>query len=170
MTRKTPGTMTILLVLLLALSGCGLHALTNSPSTPATPPGSATVSASSSANVADPLEASISSAPTADRDPAYAAQRFLLTWARPDLPYHDWWPAVAPLLNPEGRQDYAPTDPAELPVLTLTGPPTVQPSDIPTSVTVWQPSSRGRFGVRLTRTSPTAAWLVAELDFPPGMH
>ena len=32
------------------------------------------------------------------------------------------------------------------------------------------PTDLGEFGVRMSRTSETAAWLVAEITFPEGVH
>ncbi|WP_310962469.1 hypothetical protein [Nocardioides terrisoli] len=98
--------------------------------------------------------------------PGSAARRVLATWSRPRLDYHHWWAGLRPLLNAEGRQDYAYTDPSQIPRLTLTGLAVVRRSPVATAATVWFDTDHGLFGVRLSRRSPTAPWLAAEIIFP----
>lgn len=148
----------------LLVSGCG------SDPTPTSSPSAGASSAPATMAPHDELEAPPTTASAAEQDAVTAARRFLTTWAAPDLSYGQWWPRVKPLLSPQGQQDYAAVDPANLPALTLTGKPRVEASSVATAVTVWQPTNLGEFGVRMSRTSESAAWLVAEITFPEGVH
>ena len=99
-------------------------------------------------------------------DAATAARNFLTLWARPQLSYDEWWAALKPLMNGQGQQDYAYTDPAGVPALKIHGAGQVDKAQVDTSAVVWFSTDQGRFGVRLSRTSGTAPWLVARLYFP----
>lgn len=99
-------------------------------------------------------------------DPVAAARTALQTWARPDLPYDQWWAELEPLLSPQGRQDYAATDPAVVPQLEITGKGRLETEHVDTSATVWFSTSAGRYGVRLARQTSTHPWLMARIYFP----
>lgn len=99
-------------------------------------------------------------------EPAAAARAVLVTWARPGLPYDQWWAALKPLLNAQGQQDYAATDPALIPELEITGPGRLEDAEVDTSAVVWFPTSAGRFGVRLSRQTSTHPWLMSRIYFP----
>jgi len=104
-------------------------------------------------------------APGTSSDAVAAAQNAFATWARPDLSYEQWWAALQPLMNGQGRQDYADTDPAEIPRLEFTDVATVV-EDAPTSALVDLPTSLGTFQVRLSRTDPSVGWLVSRFYCP----
>lgn len=99
-------------------------------------------------------------------DPVAAARTALQTWARPDLTYDQWWDGLEPLLNPQGRQDYAATDPSVIPQLEITGKGRLEAQSVDTSATVWFSTSAGKYGVRLARQTSTHPWLMARIYFP----
>jgi hypothetical protein len=63
----------------------------------------------------------------AEGDPEVAAQQaaaeFVAAWARPDLDAASWQAGLATHASPELLQSLADTDPANLPAVTVSGPP-----------------------------------------------
>jgi hypothetical protein len=49
------------------------------------------------------------------------AARAIEAWARPDLPYEQWWAGLAGYLTPGAREVVALTDPANIPVTSVAG-------------------------------------------------
>ncbi|MFS3130637.1 hypothetical protein ACLM5J_19705 [Nocardioides sp. Bht2] len=105
-------------------------------------------------------------APAAEQDAGAQGVRFLRSWARPDLRYAEWWAGIEPLMNAQGKQAYAATDPALVPDLDVTGAAKVEPGTVATSAFVWIPTSEGRFGLQMSRVTESAAWLVGRIYFP----
>lgn len=97
-----------------------------------------------------------------------AAVRFLTEFARPDVPYAQWWATLKPLLDAQGRMYAEFTDPAQIPVRTITGPATLTRSgDEDLSMTFAVPTNIGTYTVRLTYT-PAGTWLVSRYSPPKG--
>ncbi|WP_193614282.1 hypothetical protein [Nocardioides lijunqiniae] len=107
--------------------------------------------------------------PGAGTEPAGAAVVVLRTWARPDLPYEQWWAELEPLLDASGRQAYAATDPAVVPPLTVRQGGRVL-EETPMRALVAVPTSAGRFTVELTRSGVSAeaggGWQAMRIHFP----
>ena len=83
-----------------------------------------------------------------------------------DLDPDTWWGSLAPLLTPSAQTAYVGTDPSNVPVGALTGPPVVltqTPSSFLVQVDV--PTDVGPYGVLLARTGARQPWLVER--FPP---
>lgn len=95
-----------------------------------------------------------------------AARTVLETWSRPGLDYATWWAELKPLLNAQGRQDYAYTDPARVPRLAIRGQGRLSNSRVATSVVVWFTTNRGRYGVQLQRASTDDDWSASRIWFP----
>jgi len=92
-------------------------------------------------------------------DPVRSAERFLRAWTSTELSYDAWWSGVEPLLNAQGKQAYASTDPAQ-------GPLKVIASTVETSTSVEIPTDQGTFTLRLSRPSGHSPWLVSRIYFP----
>ncbi len=105
--------------------------------------------------------------PDGDRAAAERAARTTLeTWARPTLPYDRWWKDLEPLLTPEAAEDYAETDPANIPALRITGRAVerAEPYD-PNVTTFYFETTEGTFGVDVAR-SPGGPWRAFSIVFP----
>ncbi|WP_215817145.1 hypothetical protein [Pimelobacter sp. 30-1] len=87
-------------------------------------------------------------------------------WTSTELSYGAWWSRVEPLLNAQGKQAYAATDPAQVPRLKILGPLTVIASTVETSTSVEVPTDQGTFTLRLSRPSGHSPWLVSRIYFP----
>lgn len=139
----------ILATVLLVLPGCGGNTATSPDKTPA----------SASAAASDSTES-----PSTRGLAGEAARRALSTWARPDLTYETWWADLKPLLSPQGRQDYADTDPALIPPLVIRRVRVLV--EDATSAVVAIATDQGRFKVQLSRPIPTRPWLMDRIVFP----
>ncbi|MFM9726195.1 hypothetical protein ACKI1L_37350, partial [Streptomyces scabiei] len=51
-----------------------------------------------------------------------AAVAVMTAYARPDLPFEQWWAGLQPLLDGKATQDYAYMDPARIVATSVTGP------------------------------------------------
>lgn len=138
----------------LVLAGCG-----SSPS----PAGTTTAASSTTSSPSTP----------ASTDAVTAARTAFTAWARPNLDYATWWAQLQPLLSPAGQQAYAGTDPANIPVLKVTGPYRLDPKapdDPETTAMVHVATDRGTFGLFLSRAGQGAPWQLLQIVFPPGIH
>jgi hypothetical protein len=151
------GSLTVVVVLL--LSGC-------STTEPRPRPAASTSSSRTSHVVLELHEDHPSPGSAEERDPVAAARTFLIAWSRPDLSYPQWWSTVEPLLNAQGQQAYAGTDPAVVPRLHVSGELELVSSSVDTSALVWIPTDQGRFGLQLSRLSGVSAWKVSRIYFP----
>ena len=95
-----------------------------------------------------------------------AAEKILRTWSRPEVSYQSWWADLKPLLSPEGQELYSYTDPANIPELKITGAGEESNNDNPHVVTITFPTSEGKFGVDLSRTSLQDDWIGESIIFP----
>ncbi|QGG39913.1 hypothetical protein [Aeromicrobium yanjiei] len=95
-----------------------------------------------------------------------AANKLLMTWSRPTMAYEQWWAELKPLLSPEGQQKYAYTDPINIPKLKITGAGVESNNDNPHVVTITFPTTGGKFGVDLSRTSIPGRWVAENIIFP----
>lgn len=158
------------------LSGCGAP--------PSFPPGSA-VTAGGTVTVtpthAQPslplvwndgsVSSSSSSAPLAlDMTSESAALRLaesaMASYARPDLPFDQWWQALAPMLSATASQAYATVSPSAIPVHAVTGRPTLPAWTTPTVARVSVSTDAGVYLVVLSRTEADPAWRVERFVAP----
>ncbi|MDQ4051588.1 MAG: hypothetical protein M3237_02670, partial [Actinomycetota bacterium] len=94
------------------------------------------------------------------------ATTVLDTWSRPGAAYAGWWRRLEPLLTPGGREAYAATDPALVPDLDEIEVDEVVLHRPGVTATVYFTTSKGRFGVDLSRQAPDAEWLANRVVFP----
>lgn len=95
-----------------------------------------------------------------------AGAKLLRTWSRSTMAYDAWWADLEPLLSPEARAVYSYTDPASIPALKITGDGAETNNDNPFLVTITFPTTKGRFGVDLSRTSLNGKWIGESIIFP----
>ncbi len=99
-----------------------------------------------------------------------AAVRFLTAFARPDVPYAQWWANLKPLLDDQGRMYAEFTDPAQIPVRNITGPAALSRSgEDDLSLTFAVPTNIGTYTVQLTYTA-AGTWLVSRYSPPQGVR
>jgi hypothetical protein len=102
--------------------------------------------------------------PAAD-DPVVAAQQasaeFVAQWARPDLDAATWQAGLAPRATPELMASLAATDPANVPAVTVTGPPV--PVAANAEAAVFDVPTTGDF-VRVFLQLVGGAWLVTDVQ------
>lgn len=82
------------------------------------------------------------------------------------MAYEAWWADLKPLLSPEARDTYSYTDPASVPTLKITARGTETNNDNPFLVTITFPTTSGKFGVDLSRTSIPGKWIGESIIFP----
>lgn len=82
------------------------------------------------------------------------------------MAYNTWWRDLKLLLSPEAREMYEYTDPARIPALTITGPGVESNNDNPYIVTLTFPTTQGKFGVDLSRTTIPGEWIGESIIFP----
>ena len=129
-------------------------------------PTSATASPSTGPGL-DAASSDAASWDTAGHGAAQAAgMKILRTWSHPQMAYEAWWAGLGPLLSPEARDVYAYTDPANIPALTITGKGIETNNDNPFVVTITFPTTKGKFGVDLSRTSIPGRWIGESIIFP----
>lgn len=119
-----------------------------------------------SAASSTPSSSPSATGPSTSLDETATAVQFLRTWARPRVPYDQWWTELAPLLNASAKQSLQATDPTQIPALTVPGTTALADSQIDTWALVWVDTTQGRFGVQLQRPTSKHAWLVSRLWFP----
>lgn len=148
---------------------------TPSASTVSTPPASPTSEATTTPPAA-PLDDSVDSSEGAElvwdeatRATAVAAAEAVMgAFARPDLPYEQWWAGVEPLLSSAAAEVYSSVDPANIPVRTVTGPGAVVEESSPYVAWVEVPTDVGTYTVLLSRET-TAGWLGERITPPEGL-
>lgn len=82
------------------------------------------------------------------------------------MAYEAWWKDFKGLLSPEARQVYEFTDPANIPSLHITGPGVETNNDNPHLVTITFPTTAGKYGVDLSRTTIPGTWIAESIIFP----
>lgn len=100
---------------------------------------------------------------------AAAARTFMQAFARPDLSETAWWARVGPLLTPSGRQAVYGTDPALIPVTTVTGPAKVLPNAEKDARIVTVPTDIGDYTLFLAWDRASSRWLVQTVQPPDGV-
>jgi cytoskeletal protein RodZ len=99
------------------------------------------------------------------RQAVVAAEAFMRAFARPPagVDRDPWWAAVAKLMTPQGRLDYAGVDPTRVPFTRLTGPGLIQPqpqeADSHVQTLVRIPTDAGDYLIALEHRQQE--WLVA---------
>jgi hypothetical protein len=88
-------------------------------------------------------------------------------FARPGLDQPTWWAELRPLFTPSGAVAYEGTNPARVPVRSVTGPGTLVDDTSPYLARVQVPTNAGMYVVLLARSTSDAPWLVERLT-PPG--
>jgi hypothetical protein len=98
-------------------------------------------------------------------DPGVAAQQaaaeFVAAWARPDLDPVTWQAGLAPVTAPELLQTLADTDPANLPAVTVAGPPVEVAANA--EAAVFDVPTTGEF-VRVHVQLVDGAWLATDVQ------
>ncbi len=100
---------------------------------------------------------------------AAAATRFMQAFARPDLSKAAWWARIGPLLTPEGQQAVYGTDPARIPVTTVTGKAVVLPNAEKDARIVTVPTDIGDYTLFLRWAPASSQWLVRTAQPPDGV-
>ena len=86
------------------------------------------------------------------RESATAAAVAVMTaYARPDLPFDQWWAGLQPLLDGKATQDYAYMDPARIVATSVTGPAVITDDTSAYVAFVDVPTNAGTYGVVLSR-------------------
>lgn len=90
-------------------------------------------------------------------------EEFLAVFARPaeEVSSEQWWAQVEPFLAERVVEDYAGTDPQQVPFTTVTGEAVVVPSEAPTnlSLIVAVPTDQGDYLVEM-ETDPDGIWVT----------
>lgn len=117
---------------------------------------SGTDAAGDDASAAPVPEAAAGSRDTA----AAAAENAVTAFARPQLRYDEWIAGLYPLLTQDGAAAHEDTDPATIPVRTVTGPGTVLAGSTELALIVEVPTDAGPYNVSLSRTGTASPWLA----------
>lgn len=153
----------------LALTGC----VPNSDDTPA-PSIAASKTASSAASTAPSMDVSASDAPHDDAtvvpvpeagpdsqaDAIAAAEKVVTVFGQPTLDAQTWINNLYPLMTQAGAAAYEGTDPARVPVRSVTGPGVILDGSTDVALIVQVPTDAGLYNVSLSRPSVSAAWLA----------
>lgn len=99
-----------------------------------------------------------------------AAETAMTAYARPDLPFDQWWAAVQPLLDQKASQDYAYMDPSRIVTTQLTGKGVIVDDTSAYVATVQVPTNAGTYSLILSRIDGKAAWLVSRFTPPEGVN
>jgi hypothetical protein len=101
---------------------------------------------------------------------ARAAVTVMRAFARPQADYDTWWAGLKPLLTEQAAEDYAYTDPANIPVRRVTGPGRLVDITSAYIARVAVPTDVGQWTVTLARTDAHAPWLGVRITPPEGIH
>lgn len=98
---------------------------------------------------------------------AALAVKAMRLFARPSAPANRWWHDLEPLLTPDAQTAYRNTDPARVPVTSITGAGTVLSDSVPLVARVSVPTDVGAYLVIVVRTADRLdQWLVSQI-VPP---
>lgn len=98
-----------------------------------------------------------------------AAVVALAAFARPDVPYEQWWAEVGPLMSVQAQVDYQYVDPANVPARAVTGVPVLVDEASASVAGVEVPTDVGTYTVTLSRTDAGAGWLVERISPPEAL-
>lgn len=98
------------------------------------------------------------------------AAEIMTAFARPHIPYEDWWADLAPLLSDQAQQDYAFVDPANVPVQAVTGDPVLVDDSSAFLARLQVPTNVGVYELLLSRTDATAPWVGETITPPAGVN
>lgn len=107
--------------------------------------------------------------PTTDaarQDAAAIAIKAMTLYARRDIAAAQWIDDLAAVLTVQAAQDYAGTDPANVPPTAVTGPAKVIATDSAWLARVQVPTDVGLYLVTLSRTADDPTWRVARFTPP----
>ncbi len=90
-----------------------------------------------------------------------AADRAMRAFARPNLPYKQWWAEFSPLVTDASAESLSYIDPAKIPAHEVTGPPAIFTAQSAYVVTVQIPTDAGNYQILLIRQGAGAPWLVS---------
>lgn len=85
-------------------------------------------------------------------------------FARPDLPYDQWWEAFSPYLSGSARGAFATVEPATIPISRVTGEPQITDETSPYLAWVEVPVDVGGVAVLLSRDEHRDPWLVEDIE------
>jgi hypothetical protein len=98
-----------------------------------------------------------------------AAIATMTAFARPDLPYEQWWGGVAPYLSTQAQVDYQYVDPINVPAHTVTGLAAATEAASTSLTHVQVNTDVGTYTVVLSRADAAAGWLVERITPPDGL-
>jgi len=90
-------------------------------------------------------------------------------FARPDVPYEQWWADLSPLLSPQAQIDYQYVDPVNVPARGVTGEPVLVDDDSASVAGVQVPTDVGLYLMTLSRADADAPWVVERITPPSGL-
>lgn len=153
------------LAALLTLSGCavGSNAADNSPQPSTSSAGAPRPT--DKLNAEPPKdEATVTPVPqaagTSQAAAISAAEKAVVAFGRPDLPYQDWIDGLYPLMTQTGAAAYEGTDPQNVPVQQVTGPGIILDGSTEVALIVQVPTDTGVYNVSLSRPRADAPWLA----------
>jgi len=109
--------------------------------------------------IATPAEASAQS----QEDAIAAATTVMEAFAQPELDADAWWREMLPLLSQEGAYAHEGTDPARIPVTSITGAGEILDGSTEVSLIVRIPTNAGLYHVTLTRPDTSSPWLAERI-------
>lgn len=95
-----------------------------------------------------------------------AARDVMAAFARPDLPFDQWWAGLQPMLDQQASRDYSYMDPSVIPVTTVTGEGALLDEDSAYIARVAVPTDAGEYTVLLSRRDADAPWLASRMTPP----
>ena len=95
-----------------------------------------------------------------------AAHDVMTAFARPDLPFDQWWAGLQPMLDQQASRDYSSMDPSVIPVTTVTGEGSLLDEDSAYIARVAVPTDAGEYTVLLSRRDADAPWLASRMTPP----
>lgn len=100
---------------------------------------------------------------------AQAAAAAMTAFARPNLPYEQWWAELAPHLSVQAQIDYQYVDPINVPARAVTGQAVARAEPSASVVQIPVPTDVGTYTVVLSRADAAAPWLVERFTPPEGL-
>lgn len=95
-----------------------------------------------------------------------AAVAGMAAYARPDLPYDQWWAGLEPLLSGQAIPAYQTVDPVNIPVTRVTGEANLPSWDTPRIARVSVPTDAGVYLVIVSRNEADPVWRIERITPP----